>query len=99
MKNQQNSLRFKRTWWESLDENHRKEGTTTKGAIWELMVLLGDSLYKCLKCAQVPSESAPTWSTWLNNKYSISNNKIQQQQQQQQQQQGGGEVLASHFQK
>ena len=37
-----------------------------------------------MKCAQVPSENVPTWSTWLNNNSFISNYKIQQQQQQQQ---------------
>ena len=31
-KNDENSLRFKGTLWESLDENHEKEATTKKKA-------------------------------------------------------------------
>ena len=31
-KNDENTLRFKGNSWESLDENHEKEGTTTKDA-------------------------------------------------------------------
>ena len=43
-KNDENSLRFKGNSRESLDENHEKEGTTTKGPILGLMFSLGDSL-------------------------------------------------------
>ena len=43
-KNYENALRCKQTSWESLDENHEKEGTTTKGGIWELSFSLPDSL-------------------------------------------------------
>ena len=38
----ENSLRFKGNWWESLDENHEKEGTTTKDAPWRLSFLYKD---------------------------------------------------------
>ena len=41
-KNGQNSLRFKQISWESLDENHEKEGTTTKGTPWEVSFLYKD---------------------------------------------------------
>ena len=43
-KNGQNSLRFKQISWESLDENHEKEGTTTKNTSQGVMFSLGDSL-------------------------------------------------------
>ena len=43
-KNDANSLRFKQIRWEPLDENHEKEGTTTKDTILALMVSLPDSL-------------------------------------------------------
>ena len=43
-KNNENSLRFKGNSWESLDENHEKEGTTTKNPNLDLMFSLGDSL-------------------------------------------------------
>ena len=43
-KNDENSLRFKGNSWESLDENHEKEGTTTKGTSQGAMFSLGDSL-------------------------------------------------------
>ena len=68
-KNTENSLRFKGNSWESLDENHEKEGTTTKNTPWAVMVLYKDSHSKLLKCAQVPSENIRMWSTWLNNNY------------------------------
>ena len=41
-KNCQNSLRFKQISWESLDENHEKEGTTTKNAPWGLSFFYKD---------------------------------------------------------
>ena len=68
-KNDENALRFKGIWWEPLDGNHEKEGTTTENPFWEAMVLYKDSHYKLLKCAQVPSENARTRSTWLNHNY------------------------------
>ena len=68
-KNYENSLRFKGNSWESLDGKHETEGTTTKDPSWVPMVLYKDSHSKLLKCAQVPSENARTWSTWLNNNY------------------------------
>ena len=68
-KNIENSLRFKGKSWESLDENHEKEGTTTKSVPWEASFLYKDCQYKLIKCAQVPSENARTRSTWLNNNY------------------------------
>ena len=43
-KNDENSLRFKGNSWESLDENHEKEGTTTKNTSQRVMFSLGDSL-------------------------------------------------------
>ena len=43
-KNDENSLRFKGKSWESLDENHEKEGTTTKGTLLGVMFSLVDSL-------------------------------------------------------
>ena len=43
-KNDENTLRFKGNSWESLDENHEKEGTTTKDTSQRLMFSLGDSL-------------------------------------------------------
>ena len=43
-KNDENSLRFKGNSRESLDENHEKEGTTTKNTSQRLMFSLGDSL-------------------------------------------------------
>ena len=44
LKNNGNSLRFKQISCESLDENHEKEGTTTKGQSLTLVVSLPDSL-------------------------------------------------------
>ena len=41
-KNDENSLRFKGIWWESLDGNHEKEGTTTKGSPWGVSFLYKD---------------------------------------------------------
>ena len=41
-KNIENSLRFKGSWWESLDENHEKEGTTTKSTPCEASFLYKD---------------------------------------------------------
>ena len=35
-KNIENSLRFKGKSWETFDENHEKEGTTTKGQFLKL---------------------------------------------------------------
>ena len=43
-KNGENSSRSKGTSRESLDENHEKEGTTTKSPNLDLMFSLGDSL-------------------------------------------------------
>ena len=43
-KNDENSLCFKRNSWESLDEKHEKEGTTTKGPFCNVMFWLPDSL-------------------------------------------------------
>ena len=43
-KNNENSLRFKGTSRESLDENHEKEVTTTKDGPQRVMFSLGDSL-------------------------------------------------------
>ena len=68
-KNGQNSLRFKQISWESLDGSHEKERTTTKNTLWAPVFLYKDFHSKLLKCAQVPSENARTWSTWLNNNY------------------------------
>ena len=68
-KNDENSLRFKGTSRESLDENHEKEATTTSNQDLAPVVSLPDSHSKLLKCAQVPSENVRTWSTWLNNNY------------------------------
>ena len=39
-KNDENTLRFKRNWWESLDEKHEKGVTTTKDYAGNLIVLL-----------------------------------------------------------
>ena len=52
-KSDENTLCFTGNWWYSLDENHEKEGTTTKGTAWALMVLLGfykyflENVWKC----------------------------------------------------
>ena len=43
-KNDENSLRFKGTSRESLDENHEKEVTTTNNGPQRAMFSLGDSL-------------------------------------------------------
>ena len=43
-KNDENSLRFKQISCDSLDENHKKEGTTTKDTSQGVMFSLGDSL-------------------------------------------------------
>ena len=43
-KNDENTLRFKGNSCESLDENHEKEGTTTKNPPWGLSFSLPDSL-------------------------------------------------------
>ncbi len=68
-KNGQNSLRFKQISWESLDGNHEKEGTTTKGPLCAVSFLYKDFHSKLLKCALVPSEIVRSWSTWLNYNY------------------------------
>ena len=39
--NVKNTLRFKRNWWESLDEKHEKGVTTTHNYAGNLIVLLG----------------------------------------------------------
>ena len=41
-KNDENTLRFKRNSWESLDESHEKEGTTTKNTPWGVSFLYKD---------------------------------------------------------
>ena len=38
-KNVENSLRFQQISCDSLDENHKKEGTTTKGPRWRVSFL------------------------------------------------------------
>ena len=43
-KHDENSSRFKRKSWESIDENHEKRDTTTKDQSWGVMVSLPDSL-------------------------------------------------------
>ena len=47
--NYENALRFKGKSWESLDENHKKEVTTTNNTILNLRVLLGVCRYVCGK--------------------------------------------------
>ena len=41
-KNDENSLRLKGIWWESLDGNHEKEVTTTNNAPWGVSFLYKD---------------------------------------------------------
>ena len=51
--------------------NNKKPGLGGQDFSWILQILFE-------KCLQNPSEKGGTRSTWLNNNYSINNNKIQQ---------------------
>ena len=62
----ENSLCFKGNSWESLDENDKKEATTTKGQLWEVMVLLAftaDCLENACKTQTKTTRRGPPGST------------------------------------
>ena len=66
-KNDENTLCFKGNPWESSDENHEKEATTTTHPVWGLSLLYKNVHWKFWTCLQKPSEKGRTRSTWLNN--------------------------------
>ena len=58
LKSYENSLRFKGTWWESPDENHKKGATTTNNTNWNLIVFLW---VLQLKHVYKQKRTAPEW--------------------------------------